>query len=81
MPNSIAQLNEQQYEYLKPKTAQERIHPRFWHPQGRHDDRLFALASPATLAEDHLKGNVTYSCFIKVARNPTTQRAIFAQLL
>jgi len=25
-PQLIAQINEQQYEYLKPKTAQERIH-------------------------------------------------------
>jgi len=40
----IAQINEQQYEYLKPKTAQERIHLKFWHPQGSHDDQLFALA-------------------------------------
>jgi hypothetical protein len=40
----IAQLNEQQYEYLQPKTAQERIHLKFWHPQGRHDDQLMALA-------------------------------------
>ncbi len=40
----ITQINEQQYEYKKPKTAQERIHLRFWHPKGRHDDQLFALA-------------------------------------
>ena len=40
----IAQINEQQYEYLKPKTAQERIHLKFWHPPGRHDDQLYALA-------------------------------------
>jgi len=40
----IAQINEQQYEYLKPKTAQERIHLKFWHPTNRHDDQLFALA-------------------------------------
>jgi hypothetical protein len=40
----ISQINEQQYEYLKPKTAQERIHLKFWHPQGRHDDQLYALA-------------------------------------
>jgi len=40
----IAQVNEQQYEYLQPKTAQERIHLKFWHPQGRHDDQLMALA-------------------------------------
>jgi len=40
----IAQINEQQYEYLQPKTAQERIHMKFWHPQGRHDDQLMALA-------------------------------------
>lgn len=40
----IAQTNEQQYEYLRPKTAQERVHLRFWHPQGRHDDQLYALA-------------------------------------
>jgi hypothetical protein len=40
----IAQMNEQQYEYLQPKTAQERIHLKFWHPQGKHDDQLMALA-------------------------------------
>ena len=40
----IAQINEQQYEYLKPNTAQERIHLRFRHPRGRHDDQLYALA-------------------------------------
>ena len=40
----IAQINEQQYEYLKPNTAQERIHIKFRHPKGRHDDQLFALA-------------------------------------
>jgi hypothetical protein len=37
-------MNEQQYEYLQPKTAQERIHLKFWHPQGKHDDQLMALA-------------------------------------
>jgi hypothetical protein len=40
----ITQINEQQYEYLQPKTAQERIHLKFWHPQGKHDDQLMALA-------------------------------------
>ena len=40
----IAQMNEQQYEYLQPKTAQERIHMKFWHPKGRHDDQLMSLA-------------------------------------
>jgi len=40
----ITQTNEQQYEYLRPKTAQERIHLKFWHPKGRHDDQLYALA-------------------------------------
>jgi len=40
----IAQINEQQYEYLKPCTAQERIHIKFFHPRGRHDDQLYALA-------------------------------------
>jgi hypothetical protein len=40
----IAQINEQQYEYLKPNTAQERIHIKFKHPRGRHDDQLYALA-------------------------------------
>lgn len=40
----IAQINEQQYEYLKPKTAQERIHLKFRHPRGTHDDQLHALA-------------------------------------
>ena len=28
----ITQMNEQQYEYLQPKTAQERIHLKFKHP-------------------------------------------------
>ena len=40
----IAQINEQQYEYLKPNTAQERIHIKYRNPKGRHDDQLFALA-------------------------------------
>ena len=40
----IAQINEQQYEYLKPNSAQERVHIKFYHPKGRHDDQLFALA-------------------------------------
>ena len=40
----IAQMNEQQYEYLQPKTGRERIHLKFWHPPRRHDDQLFALA-------------------------------------
>jgi len=40
----IAQINEQQYEYLQPKTARERVHLKFWHPPRRHDDQLFALA-------------------------------------
>ncbi len=40
----IAQINEQQYEYLKPNTAQERIHLKFRHPKGRYDDQLYALA-------------------------------------
>ena len=40
----IAQINEQQYEYLKPNTAQERIHLKFKHPKGRHDDQLYALS-------------------------------------
>ena len=40
----MVQINEQQYEYIKPKTAQERLHLSFHHPRGRHDDQLFALA-------------------------------------
>ena len=40
----ISQMNEQQYEYLQPKTARERVHLKFWHPPRRHDDQLFALA-------------------------------------
>jgi len=40
----IAQINEQQYEYLKPNSAQERLHLKFRHPRGNHDDQLFALA-------------------------------------
>jgi hypothetical protein len=39
----IAQLNEQIHEYLQPKTAQERIHIKFRHPIGKHDDQLMAL--------------------------------------
>ena len=40
----IAQINEQQYEYLTRNTGEERIHTKFRHPKGRHDDQLFALA-------------------------------------
>jgi hypothetical protein len=40
----IAQINEQQYEYLQPNTARERIHIKYRHPKGRHDDQLYALA-------------------------------------
>ena len=40
----MAQINEQQYEYLKPNTVQERLHIKFKQPRGRHDDQLFALA-------------------------------------
>jgi hypothetical protein len=40
----ITQINEQQYEYQKPKKARENIHLKFWHPPRRHDDQLFALA-------------------------------------
>jgi hypothetical protein len=40
----MVQINEQQYEYLKPQTATENIHLHFHHPRGRHDDQLFALA-------------------------------------
>jgi hypothetical protein len=40
----LAEINEQQYEYIKPTTAQERIHLCFHHPRGRHDDQLFAIA-------------------------------------
>ena len=29
----MAQINEQQYEYLKPNTAQERLHIKFKHPR------------------------------------------------
>ena len=47
----IAQINEQQYEYMQPKTAQERIHLKFWHPQGKHDDQLMALALACKAAQ------------------------------
>jgi len=40
----IAQMNEQQYEYLQPKTTREHIYLKFWHPPRRHDDQLFAWA-------------------------------------
>jgi phage FluMu gp28-like protein len=46
----IAQMNEQGYEYQKPGTAQERIHLKFWHPVGRHDDQLMSLALAAKAA-------------------------------
>jgi len=48
----IAQINEQQYEYLKPNTAQERIHIKFYHPRGRHDDQLYALALASYASKD-----------------------------
>ena len=48
----IAQINEQQHEYLKPKTAQERIHQKFRHPKGRHDDQLYALALACYAAKE-----------------------------
>ncbi len=51
-PQLIAQINEQQYEYLRPKTAQERIHLKFWHPQGRHDDQLYALTLACYAAKE-----------------------------
>jgi hypothetical protein len=38
------QINEQQYEYMQPKTAQEHLHLKFRHPLNRHDDQLYALA-------------------------------------
>ena len=40
----IAQINEQQCEYMQPRTAQEHIHLKFRHPPNGHDDQLFALA-------------------------------------
>jgi hypothetical protein len=40
----VAQVNEQEYEYLRAGTARERLHLKFWHPKGRHDDQLYALA-------------------------------------
>jgi len=48
----IAQMNEQQYEYLQPKTAQERVHLKFRHPPRRHDDQLFALALASYAARE-----------------------------
>ena len=47
----IVQVNEQEYAYLQPKTAQERIHLKFWHPQGKHDDQLMALALACKAAQ------------------------------
>jgi phage FluMu gp28-like protein len=40
----MVQMNEQQYEYIRPGSAQERLHLHFHHPRGRHDEQLFALA-------------------------------------
>ena len=48
----IVQLNEQEYAYLQPKTAQERIHLKFWHPIGKHDDQLMALALACKAAQE-----------------------------
>ena len=48
----IAQMNEQQYEYLKPTTARERLHLKFWHPRGRHDDQLYALALACSASKE-----------------------------
>jgi len=50
----IDQMNEQQYEYRKPKTAQERIHLKFKHPVGRHDDVLWAFALAVYAAKQRL---------------------------
>jgi hypothetical protein len=47
----FVQINEQEYAYLQPKTAQERIHLKFWHPQGKHDDQLMALALACKAAQ------------------------------
>jgi hypothetical protein len=48
----IVQVNEQEYAYLQPKTAQERIHLKFWHPHGKHDDQLMALALACKAAQN-----------------------------
>ena len=40
----ISQINEQQYEYIQPKTAQELKHMKYRHPKGSHDDQLYSLA-------------------------------------
>jgi phage terminase large subunit-like protein len=64
----LAEINEQQYEYIKPKTAQERIHLSFHHPRGRHDDQLFALAL-ACYATKECYPNQTSAVLIR--RNPT----------
>ena len=40
----ISQINEQQFEYMQPKTAQEHIHMKYRHPKGSHDDQLYSLA-------------------------------------
>jgi hypothetical protein len=48
----IAQINEQQYEYLQPTTAQEHIHMKYRHPKGRHDDQLFALTLACYAAKE-----------------------------
>jgi len=56
----IAQINEQQCEYLQPKTAREHIHLKFWHPLRRHDDQLFALAL-ACYASKEEEGIIIFS--------------------
>lgn len=55
----IAEINEQQYEYIKPKTAQERIHLSFHHPHGRHDDQLFALALACYASKSNYPGQAS----------------------
>jgi len=55
----LAQINEQRYEYLKPKTAQERIHLKFTHPPRRHDDQLFALALACYASKEEAETKTT----------------------
>lgn len=52
----ISQVSEQRYEYLKPKTAQERVHLKFSHPRGRHDDQLVALALACYASKEPERG-------------------------
>jgi len=53
-PTMSTQKEKKPNEYLKPKTAQERIHLKFWHPPSRHDDQLYTIALACSASTEAL---------------------------